>query len=166
MSAVLSVRDLSKAYGGVQAVSNVSFSVAAGELLALIGPNGAGKTTCFNMVNGQVAADAGDVEFEGRSLAGLKPRDIWRLGVGRELAVDHVEAGRFPGAVGTDQGEQFAGRHLEGDVLDGENAAVPLGQPAHLEGRHRANLARRNPARPCGKASTRNRITPPSIARQ
>ena len=87
MSAVLSVRGLSKAYGGVQAVSNVSFSVAAGELLALIGPNGAGKTTCFNMVNGQVAADAGQVAFEGRSLVGLKPRDIWRLGVGRTFQI-------------------------------------------------------------------------------
>ena len=68
---VLQIRNLSKAYGGVQAVSNVSFSVAAGELLALIGPNGAGKTTCFNMLNGQIAADAGTVEFEGRNLAAL-----------------------------------------------------------------------------------------------
>jgi len=84
---VLAVRDLSKAYGGVQAVRDVSFSVAAGELLAMIGPNGAGKTTCFNMLNGQVAPDAGTVEFEGRSLLGLKPREIWRLGVGRTFQV-------------------------------------------------------------------------------
>ncbi len=59
---VLEVRNLSKAYGGVQAVDDVSFSVAAGELLALIGPNGAGKTTCFNMLNGQIAPDAGAVD--------------------------------------------------------------------------------------------------------
>ena len=84
---VLAVRDLSKAYGGVQAVRNVSFSVAAGELLAMIGPNGAGKTTCFNMLNGQVAPDAGSVEFEGRSLARLAPRSIWRLGVGRTFQI-------------------------------------------------------------------------------
>ncbi len=84
---VLEVRKLSKAYGGVQAVSKVSFSVAAGELLAMIGPNGAGKTTCFNMLNGQVAPDAGRIEFEGRSLAGLAPRDIWRLGVGRTFQI-------------------------------------------------------------------------------
>jgi branched-chain amino acid transport system ATP-binding protein len=84
---VLTVRNLSKAYGGVQAVSNVSFSVEAGEVLALIGPNGAGKTTCFNMLNGQVAADTGTVEFEGRSLTGLKPRAIWRLGVGRTFQI-------------------------------------------------------------------------------
>jgi len=84
---VLAVRDLSKAYGGVQAVQDVSFSVAAGELLAMIGPNGAGKTTCFNMLNGQVVPDAGTVEFEGRSLLGLKPREIWRLGVGRTFQI-------------------------------------------------------------------------------
>jgi branched-chain amino acid transport system ATP-binding protein len=84
---VLAVRELSKAYGGVQAVHRVSFSVAAGELLAMIGPNGAGKTTCFNMLNGQVTPDAGQIEFEGRSLAGLAPRDIWRLGVGRTFQI-------------------------------------------------------------------------------
>ena len=84
---VLAVRGLSKAYGGVQAVREVSFSVAAGELLAMIGPNGAGKTTCFNMLNGQVAPDAGTIQFEGRSLAGLAPRSIWRLGVGRTFQI-------------------------------------------------------------------------------
>jgi branched-chain amino acid transport system ATP-binding protein len=84
---VLAVRGLSKSYGGVQAVRDVSFSVAAGELLAMIGPNGAGKTTCFNMLNGQVAPDAGTIEFEDRSLAGLAPRRIWRLGVGRTFQI-------------------------------------------------------------------------------
>ena len=84
---VLAVRGLSKSYGGVQAVRDVSFSVAAGELLAMIGPNGAGKTTCFNMLNGQVPPDAGTIEFEGRSLAGLAPRRIWRLGVGRTFQI-------------------------------------------------------------------------------
>jgi branched-chain amino acid transport system ATP-binding protein len=84
---VLAVKGLSKAYGGVQAVRDVSFAVAAGELLAMIGPNGAGKTTCFNMLNGQVAPDAGTIEFEGRSLAGLAPRRIWRMGVGRTFQI-------------------------------------------------------------------------------
>jgi branched-chain amino acid transport system ATP-binding protein len=84
---VLAVNGLSKSFGGVQAVRGVSFAVAAGELLAMIGPNGAGKTTCFNMVNGQIAPDAGTVEFEGRSLAGLAPRAIWRLGVGRTFQI-------------------------------------------------------------------------------
>jgi branched-chain amino acid transport system ATP-binding protein len=86
-AAVLRIVKLSKAYGGVQAVRDVSFSLASGELLALIGPNGAGKTTCFNLLNGQIAADSGSAEFEGRSLIGLKPRQIWRLGVGRTFQI-------------------------------------------------------------------------------
>jgi branched-chain amino acid transport system ATP-binding protein len=84
---VLSVKKLSKSYGGVQAVQDVSFEVAAGELLAIIGPNGAGKTTCFNMVNGQLEADSGEVTFNGQPLRGLAPRRIWRLGVGRTFQI-------------------------------------------------------------------------------
>ena len=79
----LAVTRLSKAYGGVEAVRDVSFDVAAGEMVALIGPNGAGKTTCFNILNGQLAPDAGDVRLDGASLLGLPPHRIWRLGVGR-----------------------------------------------------------------------------------
>ncbi len=83
----LSIRGLSKAYGGVQAVRDLSFDVAAGEMVALIGPNGAGKTTCFNLLNGQVAPDAGEVVLEGRRISGLPPRRIWRLGVGRTFQI-------------------------------------------------------------------------------
>jgi branched-chain amino acid transport system ATP-binding protein len=85
--AVLAVEGLSKAYDGVQALRGVSFAVDAGELVAMIGPNGAGKTTCFNIVNGQLRPDAGEIRLEGRSLAGLAPRAIWRLGVGRTFQV-------------------------------------------------------------------------------
>jgi branched-chain amino acid transport system ATP-binding protein len=84
---VLAVGGLSKSFGGVHAVRGVSFSVAAGELLAMIGPNGAGKSTCFNLLNGQLAPDAGTITLDGRSLAGLAPRDIWRLGVGRTFQI-------------------------------------------------------------------------------
>lgn len=84
---VLAVNQLSKAFGGVQAVSGVSFAVDAGELLAMIGPNGAGKTTCFNMVNGQLAPDSGSIELDGKSLVGKAPRDICRSGVGRTFQV-------------------------------------------------------------------------------
>jgi branched-chain amino acid transport system ATP-binding protein len=79
----LEVRGISKAYGGVQAVRNVSFSVAPGELVALIGPNGAGKTTCFNLLNGQLSPDSGDIRVGDASVAGLAPHRVWRLGVGR-----------------------------------------------------------------------------------
>ena len=83
----LSVTNLSKAYGGVEAVRRVSFRVAPGEMVALIGPNGAGKTTCFNMLNGQLAPDSGDIHLGDTRLAGLPPHRIWRLGVGRTFQV-------------------------------------------------------------------------------
>jgi branched-chain amino acid transport system ATP-binding protein len=84
---VLAVTALAKAFGGVQAVGGVSFALAAGELLALIGPNGAGKTTCFNMLNGQLAPDAGSVRLQGHDIVGLAPRAVWRLGVGRTFQI-------------------------------------------------------------------------------
>jgi branched-chain amino acid transport system ATP-binding protein len=83
----LTVRHLFKAYGGVQAVRDVSFTVAPGERVAIIGPNGAGKTTCFNMLNGQLVPDAGEILLGGASLVGLPPHRIWRLGVGRTFQV-------------------------------------------------------------------------------
>ncbi len=86
-TAVLLVEGLHKAFGGVQAVADVSLAVAAGEMLALIGPNGAGKSTCFNMLNGQLAPDAGVVRLDGRDIVGLRPRAIWRLGVGRTFQI-------------------------------------------------------------------------------
>jgi branched-chain amino acid transport system ATP-binding protein len=84
---VLEVRALSKAFGGVRAVNEISFAVERGEFLAMIGPNGAGKTTCFNMINGQLPPDSGAILFEGKDIAGFEPRDISRLGVGRTFQV-------------------------------------------------------------------------------
>lgn len=84
---LLQVKDLGKSFGGVKAVDGISFELAAGELLALIGPNGAGKSTTFNMVNGQLKADRGSIRLGGRELIGLKPRSIWRLGVGRTFQI-------------------------------------------------------------------------------
>ncbi len=87
MSPVLEVQGLSKSFGAIQAVDDVSFTLQKGELLALIGPNGAGKSTCFNMLMGQLKSTAGSVKLNGKSLAGLKPRQIWRLGVGRTFQI-------------------------------------------------------------------------------
>jgi branched-chain amino acid transport system ATP-binding protein len=84
---LLVVRDLARAFGGNKAVDGISFTLKAGELLALIGPNGAGKSTTFNMVNGQLAPDAGSIQLEGRELVGLRPREVWRLGVGRTFQI-------------------------------------------------------------------------------
>jgi branched-chain amino acid transport system ATP-binding protein len=85
--AALSVRNLSKSYGGVRALAGVSFDVSAGEIVALIGPNGAGKTTCFNALTGQLAPDSGDVLLDGTSLVGRAPHAIARMGVGRTFQV-------------------------------------------------------------------------------
>jgi ABC-type branched-subunit amino acid transport system ATPase component len=84
---LLVLKDLSKSFGGVRAVERVSFSLAAGELLAMIGPNGAGKSTCFNLINGQLRPDAGEIHFDGRRIDGLPPRKLCRLGVGRTFQV-------------------------------------------------------------------------------
>ena len=84
---LLTVKDLGKSFGGVKAVDGISFSLQAGELLALIGPNGAGKSTTFNMVNGQLRASRGSILFGGTELVGRKPREIWRLGVGRTFQI-------------------------------------------------------------------------------
>ncbi|MGE5088996.1 MAG: ABC transporter ATP-binding protein [Candidatus Levyibacteriota bacterium] len=84
---MLSVSGLRKAFGGIAALRDLSFSVDRGEVLALIGPNGAGKTTCFNVIHGQLAPDAGEVRFEGRSIAGLPTHAIARRGVGRTFQV-------------------------------------------------------------------------------
>ena len=87
MSTLLQVQGISKFFGGVQAVRDVSFALQAGELLALIGPNGAGKSTTFNMVGGQLTPDTGSVLLQGENIAGLAPRAIWRKGVGRTFQI-------------------------------------------------------------------------------
>jgi branched-chain amino acid transport system ATP-binding protein len=84
---LLEVAGLRKSFGGVAAVDDVGFMVAAGEIVALIGPNGAGKSTCFNMLMGQLRPDAGSIRLFGRETTGMPPRRIWRLGVGRTFQV-------------------------------------------------------------------------------
>ena len=84
---LLKVTNLGKSFGGVKAVDGISFELAAGELLAMIGPNGAGKSTTFNMVNGQLRADAGSIQLDGLELVSLTPREIWRLGVSRTFQI-------------------------------------------------------------------------------
>jgi len=84
---VLAVAHLSKSFGGVQAVRDVSFALEEGRLLAMIGPNGAGKTTCFNMLNGQLGPDSGSVRIAGVEVVGKSPRAVWRLGVGRTFQI-------------------------------------------------------------------------------
>ena len=84
---ILEVSNLAKSFGGVEAVRGVGFAVAAGEVVAMIGPNGAGKTTCFNLLDGQLAADSGSVRLDGREVAGQCAREIARRGVGRTFQI-------------------------------------------------------------------------------
>ncbi len=87
MSALLEVRNLSKAFRGLKAVNNVSFEVPAKGIVALIGPNGAGKTTCFNLIAGEFAADTGEVRLGGTLLSGMRSDQACKAGIGRTYQV-------------------------------------------------------------------------------
>jgi branched-chain amino acid transport system ATP-binding protein len=87
MAEALVVQDLSKRFGGLRAVQDVSFTVRENETLALIGPNGAGKTTAFNLIMGFYRPDGGSVRAFGRELVGLRPHAVCALGVARTFQV-------------------------------------------------------------------------------
>lgn len=80
---LLELQNVNRRFGGLQAVSEVSFSVNEGQIKAIIGPNGAGKTTLFNLIAGNLPADSGAIRFQGREISGLKPYQIARLGLSR-----------------------------------------------------------------------------------
>jgi ABC-type branched-subunit amino acid transport system ATPase component len=86
-ASLLEVRNLSKAFGGLQAVSDVTLEVRRGEILGIIGPNGAGKTTFFNLLNGFTPPDRGEVRLDGENIVGKRASDICRRGVGRTFQV-------------------------------------------------------------------------------
>ncbi|MCB1413155.1 MAG: ABC transporter ATP-binding protein [Xanthobacteraceae bacterium] len=87
MTALLSVRDLSKRFRGLAAVSNVGFDVAEGDIFAIIGPNGAGKTTLFNMIAGAMPCDGGTITFAGERIDGLRSDQAAQRGIGRTFQV-------------------------------------------------------------------------------
>jgi len=87
MASILAVKNLYKSFGGLEAVRDVSFELEKGQLLAMIGPNGAGKSTCFNLINGQLRPDHGRIIIMGKEINGSKPRDVWKLGVGRTFQI-------------------------------------------------------------------------------
>jgi branched-chain amino acid transport system ATP-binding protein len=84
---LLEVSKLTRHFGGLTAVNNLSFSIDEGEIVGLIGPNGAGKTTTFNLVSGFIVPTSGDVTFLGRRLNGLKPHQVCQLGLTRTFQV-------------------------------------------------------------------------------
>jgi branched-chain amino acid transport system ATP-binding protein len=84
---LLDIVDLTKVFGGLQAVKNCSFTVEPGVITGLIGPNGAGKTTAFNMVSGVLRPDSGTVRFDDKDITGLMPHKVARRGVGRTFQI-------------------------------------------------------------------------------
>src|SRR5256714_13152145 len=84
---LLAVRDLSKRFGGVNALAGVTFEVEQGDVLGIIGPNGAGKTTLLNCISGLYRPDTGDIQWETTSIRGLAPYRIARLGIGRTFQI-------------------------------------------------------------------------------
>ena len=97
MTTLFQASGIGKRFGGVQALSGVSFAIARGEIYGLIGPNGAGKTTLFNLLTGIYAPDAGSFVLDGKSITNLKPDQIARAGIvgtrfGHLPASDHYAA--------------------------------------------------------------------------
>ena len=127
---LLQLEALSKSFGGLQAVSNLSFDVKAGTITSLIGGNGAGKTTAFNLITGNLAPDAGRITFRGARVDGLPPHRVARAGIARgfqELrlfnrlsARDNIEA-----AIPGQRGESIVRALLGGAALrQGEHATA------------------------------------------
>jgi ABC-type branched-subunit amino acid transport system ATPase component/ABC-type branched-subunit amino acid transport system permease subunit len=126
---ILRAEGVSKAFGGVRAVREVSFAVRQGEILGVIGPNGAGKTTLFNLLNGFVRPDAGRVLLNGRDVTGLAPNRLCRSGVGRTFQVvrpfarmsvaDNVMSGAQVHAASSDEAREMARRAMRRVGLGG-----------------------------------------------
>ena len=153
---------LTKYFGGVAAVKDISFMVSQAEIFALIGPNGAGKTTLFNLITGMLAPDEGKVIFDGRPISGLKPHRIAAAGIARTFqnlqlfgsmsALENVMAGaylkgrtgflkcltRWPGSAAEEQKTRLDAVTLLGEVglskyRDTPAAALPFGKQRLLE---------------------------------
>ena len=147
---LLQVRGVSKSFGGVAANVDISFDVAAGEILGLIGPNGAGKTSLFNAISGEVTPDRGDILLDGRRISGLGPVACARLGVARTFQVvrsfesmtvlENVMVGAYARARGTSAAMAAA---LE--VLAFAGLEAQADTPAHAltqPGKRRLEVAR------------------------
>ncbi len=127
---LLEVANVSKAFGGLQAVRDVSLTVRRGEILGIIGPNGAGKTTLFNLLNGFIRPDQGRVLLEGRDVAGRAPYEICAAGVGRTFQVvrpfrrmtvfDNVVVGAYVGAASGQEARDVAKAAIKRAGLEGD----------------------------------------------
>lgn len=147
MTLLLEVKGVSKFFGGLAALSNVSFNVNKGEILGLIGPNGAGKTTLFNVINGFYRPSRGDVLFKAGSISNLEPHEVCKRGIARTFQVvkplqrmsvlDNVIASAFLRAKSRYQAEEIAIENLKFTGLyEGRHLiskGLPLGKRKRLE---------------------------------
>lgn len=158
MTHLLQVRDVSKRFGGLVAVSKVSFTLNQGEIVGLIGPNGAGKTTLFNVVDGVYKSDGGSITFDGHDITGKSPDKIVHLGLARTFQIvqplndmtvlDNV-------TVGTCFGREYlslsAARAVAREVLDkvGMGGRINmLARSLTIAGKKRLEVARALAAKP------------------
>ena len=144
---LIEIRDVSKHFGGLSALTHVSFFLKQGEILGLIGPNGAGKTTLFNVVNGFYPPSRGEVFFKTEKISNLKPHQICKLGIARTFqvvrplqrmtALDNVIASAFLRAKNKSEAEgialetmRFTGLYEDRHVV---SKGLPLGKRKKLE---------------------------------
>ena len=144
---MLKVERVSKYFGGLAAIRDVSFDIQEGEILGLIGPNGAGKTTLFNVVNGFYKPSKGEVFFKDKNISGLKPHQICKLGVARTFQVvkplqrmsvlDNVIASAFLRVESKARAEEIADEALKFTGLYNDrnliSKGLPLGKRKKLE---------------------------------
>ena len=158
---ILEARRVTRLFGGLAAVSLVSFELEEGEILGLIGPNGSGKTTLVNVITGMLAASGGDVLFRGRSILGLSPFAIGRMGITRTFQVvkpfrnltviQNVMVGALFGAEGGARALADARRQAE-EVLNFVglgHRADQVAEGLNVPERKRMELARALAMRPC-----------------
>lgn len=148
--ALLEIKNLVKAFGGLKAVNDVTFHVDEGEIFGLIGPNGSGKTTTFNCINNYFPITSGDVVFKGKSIKGLKTHKVCHLGIGRTFQVvkplarmtvlENVTASAFCRVNGIGEAQEAALKVLEFTNLIGEKDKLAKSLP--IGGRKRLEIAR------------------------
>jgi branched-chain amino acid transport system ATP-binding protein len=153
---ILQVRNLTKAFTGLVAVKDVSFDVAANEIVALIGPNGAGKTTCFNMIAGALKPSSGSVVLGGEMITGLMPEQIAVKGLVRTFQIvrpmrtmtvlENVMIGAFARTANVEQASEIAAESIRNVGLESKESALASGLT--LPDRKMLELARAIAARP------------------